>query len=176
MSGKRSQLRIDAQVRHGVRTVRMRSLQTRQRRAYLAERVIHLRELVRRDVAAVLLLRHEIVENLAREAEMCYACMAHVTDYDVWHVEEEPVTVAMVVERLLANIDVSKQAIANLVPKLPADRHCACEHALRDAVITNPAAIPDRMKRDLAPLIGKYLPAAPAKKSNAKKAARKKPR
>ena len=42
--------------------------------------------------------------NLAREAEICYACMAHVTDYDVWHVEEEPVTVTMVIERLLANV------------------------------------------------------------------------
>ena len=112
--------------------------------------------------------------NLAREAEMCYACMAHVTDYDVWHVEEDPVTVAMVVERLLANIDVSKQAIANLVPTLTAERHCACEQALRDAVITNPAVIPARVKRDLAPLIGKYLPVAPVKKSSAKKTARKK--
>ncbi len=114
--------------------------------------------------------------NLAREAEMCYACMAHVTDYDVWHVEEDPVTVAMVVERLLANIDVSKRAIANLVLKLPAERQCECEHALRDAVITNPAAIPDRVKRDLAPIIGKYIPAAPAKKPRVKKAARRKTR
>jgi 5'-methylthioadenosine phosphorylase len=68
--------------------------------------------------------------NLAREAEICYCCMAHVTDYDVWHVEEEPVTVAMVIERLLANVDVSKRAIVNLIPTLPAERHCACEHAL----------------------------------------------
>ncbi|NTU66134.1 MAG: S-methyl-5'-thioadenosine phosphorylase, partial [Chloroflexi bacterium] len=59
--------------------------------------------------------------NLAREAEMCYCCMAHVTDYDVWHVEEEPVTVTMVIERLLANVDVSKQAIVNLLPALPAE-------------------------------------------------------
>ncbi len=114
--------------------------------------------------------------NLAREAEMCYACMAHVTDYDVWHVEEEPVTVAMVVERLLANVDVSKQAIANLIPTLPVERQCECEHALRDALITDRAAIPDRVKRDLAPLIGRYVPAAPARKSSAKKTARKKTR
>ncbi len=113
--------------------------------------------------------------NLAREAEICYCCMAHVTDYDVWHVEEEPVTVAMVVERLLANVDVSKQAIVNLIPTLPDGRHCACEHALSDALITDRAVIPDRVKRDLAPIIGKYLPAAPAKKA-AKKAARRKPR
>ncbi len=107
--------------------------------------------------------------NLAREAEICYACMAHVTDYDVWHVEEEPVTVAMVIERLLANIDVSKQAIVNLVPTLPAARTCECEHALRDALITNRAVISDRLKQELAPLIGKYVPAPAAKKSTAKK-------
>ena len=60
--------------------------------------------------------------------------------------------------------------------KLPAERQCECGHALRDAVITNPAAIPDRVKRDLAPLIGKYIPAAPAKKPRVKKAARRKTR
>lgn len=113
--------------------------------------------------------------NLAREAEICYCCMAHVTDYDVWHVEEEPVTVAMVIERLLANVDVSKQAIVNLIPTLPAERHCACEHALGDALITDRTVIPDRVKRDLAPIIGKYIPAALAKKT-AKKAARQKTR
>jgi 5'-methylthioadenosine phosphorylase len=100
--------------------------------------------------------------------------MAHVTDYDVWHVEEEPVTVVMVIERLLANVDVSKQAITNLVATLPAERLCECEHALRDALITNRNVIPNRVKRDLAPIIGKYLPAASPKKSSVKKAARRK--
>jgi 5'-methylthioadenosine phosphorylase len=114
--------------------------------------------------------------NLAREAEMCYCCMAHVTDFDVWHVEEEPVTVTMVVERLLANVDVSKQAIANLIPTLPAGRYCECEHALRDALITDRAVISNRVKRDLAPLIGKYIPATLAKKSSTKQTARKKTR
>jgi 5'-methylthioadenosine phosphorylase len=114
--------------------------------------------------------------NLAREAEMCYCCMAHVTDYDVWHVEEEPVTVTMVIERLLANVDVSKQAIVNLIPTLPVERRCACEHALSDALITDRAVIPDQVKRDLAPIIGKYVPAAPAKKPSVKKAARQRTR
>jgi 5'-methylthioadenosine phosphorylase len=112
--------------------------------------------------------------NLAREAEMCYACMAHVTDYDVWHVEEDPVTVTMVIERLLANVEVSKQAIVNLVPTLPAERECECEHALRDALITDRAVITDRIKRDLAPIIGKYIPMAPAPKARLKQANAKK--
>jgi len=116
--------------------------------------------------------------NLAREAEICYACMAHVTDYDVWHVEEAPVTVTMVIERLLANVEVGKQALLNLIPALPAERHCACAHALDSALITNPAAIPEKVKRDLAPLIGKYVPATArrtaARKSTAKKLTAKK--
>lgn len=93
--------------------------------------------------------------NLAREAEICYACMAHVTDYDVWH--EEPVTVAMVIERLLANVETSKQAIVNLVPALPAERHCECASALSTAIITHRDAIPKRVIRDLQPIVGKYL-------------------
>ncbi len=111
--------------------------------------------------------------NLAREAEICYVCMAHVTDYDVWH--EELVSVALVVERLLANVEVTKQAIANLVPALPADRACDCQHALRDAIITQRAVIPNQLKRDLAPLIGKYVEMPPAKRKTSKtRAARKK--
>ena len=114
--------------------------------------------------------------NLAREAEICYACMAHVTDYDVWHVEEEPVTVAIVIERLLANIDVSKQAIANLIPTLPGERSCECQYALRDAVITNRKVISDQVKHDLAPIIGKYIPAQSVRKSSTKTRARKRTR
>jgi 5'-methylthioadenosine phosphorylase len=95
--------------------------------------------------------------QLAREAEICYATMAHVTDYDVWHETEETVTVEAVVKNLLANAEVAKQAIQNLVPMLPEKRTCACQHALREAIITNPDAIPEQAKKDLGLLIGKYL-------------------
>jgi 5'-methylthioadenosine phosphorylase len=95
--------------------------------------------------------------QLAREAEICYATMAHVTDYDVWHETEESVTVEAVVKNLLANAEVAKQAIQNLVPMLPEKRTCDCQHALREAIITNPDAIPEQVKKDLGPLIGKYL-------------------
>ena len=110
--------------------------------------------------------------NLAREAEICYACMAHVTDYDVWHESEEAVSVSMVIERLLANIEVSKQAIANLAPALPEERHCDCANALQSAIITQPDAIPNKVKRDLAPIVGKYL-GTPARKSKRKTKAKK---
>jgi 5'-methylthioadenosine phosphorylase len=95
--------------------------------------------------------------QLAREAEICYASMAHVTDYDVWHETEETVTVEAVIKVLLANAELAKEAIQELVPALPEARTCDCQHALRDAIITNRGVVPEELKKDLAILIGKYL-------------------
>jgi 5'-methylthioadenosine phosphorylase len=95
--------------------------------------------------------------QLAREAEMCYATMAHVTDYDVWHEVEEGVTVEAIVQNLMANAKITKQAIEILAETLPEEHDCTCHHALRDAIITNPDVIPEQTRRDLHLLIGKYL-------------------
>jgi 5'-methylthioadenosine phosphorylase len=97
--------------------------------------------------------------KLAREAEICYACMAHVTDYDVWHASEEPVTVAMLIENLQANAAVTKEALAFLAPMVAAhaERRCKCATALGSALITNPASVPTELKKDLRLLVGKYL-------------------
>jgi len=94
---------------------------------------------------------------LAREAEICYAAMAHVTDYDVWHETEEPVTVAMLIENLMANAALTKKAIQHLVSTIPQERACECATALSKAVITQPDLIPEKVKKDLDLLIGKYL-------------------
>lgn len=94
---------------------------------------------------------------LAREAEMCYAVMAHVTDYDVWHISEEPVTVEMVVQTLMRNTDLAREAIRNLVRDLTPDRPCGCGHALADALITSPEAIPAAARKRLSLLIDKYF-------------------
>jgi 5'-methylthioadenosine phosphorylase len=94
---------------------------------------------------------------LAREAEMCYAVMAHVTDYDVWHVSEAPVTVEMVIQILNRNTTVAQQAIRNLVRSLPVKRACNCGRALADALITNPAVIPAETRQKLNLLVKKYL-------------------
>jgi 5'-methylthioadenosine phosphorylase len=94
---------------------------------------------------------------LAREAEMCYAVMAHVTDYDVWHVSEAPVTVEMVIQILNKNTAVAQQAIRNLVHSLPNERACKCGSALADALITNPAVIPVGTRQKLDLLVRKYL-------------------
>ena len=95
--------------------------------------------------------------QLAREAEMCYATMAHVTDYDVWHETEEPVTVEAIVQNLMANAAIARQAIQNLVALLPAEFDCPCQHALRDAIITRPEYVPEHVRRNLELLVGKYL-------------------
>lgn len=95
--------------------------------------------------------------KLAREAEICYATVATVTDYDVWRPGHESVTVEMVVKNLLRNAEVAKAIVRNAVKGIPPQRECACGHALKDAIITAPQRIPDRTKRDLAPLIGAYV-------------------
>ncbi len=95
--------------------------------------------------------------QLAREAEICYATMAHVTDYDVWHEEEEAVNVEMLIANLMANAALSKQAIAALVPLLSDERPCDCGHALAAAFITQRDLIPQAKIEQLGPIVAKYL-------------------
>lgn len=95
---------------------------------------------------------------LAREAEMCYATMAHVTDYDVWHQSEEPVSVEAVIAVLNRNTQAAQQAILHLAKTLEHERACECAHALASALITNPAMIPVETRQRLDLLVGKYLP------------------
>jgi 5'-methylthioadenosine phosphorylase len=95
--------------------------------------------------------------KLAREAEICYATLALVTDYDVWHSTEEDVSVEAVVAVLLQNVATARAILRSAVPHIPLERTCRCAHALRDAIITAPDRIPAQAKRDLAPLIGRYV-------------------
>lgn len=94
---------------------------------------------------------------LAREAEMCYAVMAHVTDYDCWHVSEEPVTVEMVIEILNRNTEIAQQAVKDLIRILPWERTCDCQNALASALITDPKVIPLETRQRLELLVEKYL-------------------
>jgi 5'-methylthioadenosine phosphorylase len=95
--------------------------------------------------------------KLAREAEICYTTIALVTDYDCWHPEHDLVTVEMIVANLVQNARMAQQVIAGAVSMLPFDRGCECATALKHAIITRPDAVPAEVKRDLAPLVGKYL-------------------
>jgi 5'-methylthioadenosine phosphorylase len=94
---------------------------------------------------------------LAREAEMCYAVMAHVTDYDVWHVSVAPVTVEAVVETLKKNTRLAQDAIRILLQRLSHDRNCSCEAALAGTLITRPDAMSPATLRKLQPIIKKYV-------------------
>jgi 5'-methylthioadenosine phosphorylase len=95
--------------------------------------------------------------RLAREAEICYATLAFVTDYDCWHHSEESVTVEMVVANLQQSAELAKNIVKTVVGQVPRQRNCACAMALKDAIITSPEQIPAYLKKDLALLIGKYL-------------------
>ena len=94
---------------------------------------------------------------LAREAEICYATMAHVTDYDVWHVSEAPVTVEMVIQTLNKNTTIAQEAVRLLARQLKHARDCDCEHALATALITHKEVIPAETRQKLDLLVHKYL-------------------
>ena len=94
---------------------------------------------------------------LAREAEMCYTTMAHVTDYDVWHVSKEPVTVEMVVQTLMKNVTLAQETIKQMVTRIDPKKSCGCENALKNALITNPDYINQEAREKYDLLIGKYL-------------------
>jgi len=94
---------------------------------------------------------------LAREAEICYAVMAHVTDYDVWHVSEEPVTVERVIAVLDKNTEIAQQAIRNMAEMTKSSQDCECNKALATALITDPNTIPPKTRNKLDLLVNKYL-------------------
>lgn len=97
---------------------------------------------------------------LAREAEMCYAVMAHVTDYDVWHQTAQAVTVEMVFKQFQANVAMAQRAIMNVVNEMAADdRPCTCQDALATAIATNREKITPEIITKLKPIIGRYFEA-----------------
>ena len=95
--------------------------------------------------------------KLAREAEICYATLALVTDYDCWHEGHESVSVDMVVANLLKNALMAQRVVSEAVSHLPVPRTCECATALASAIITRPEAIPEQTKKELAPIVGKYV-------------------
>ncbi len=94
---------------------------------------------------------------LAREAEMCYATMAHVTDYDVWHISEEPVSVEMVINTLNKNLEIAQESIIELTKTPLEDADCNCQNALASSIITHPNSITSEMKKKLSILVEKYI-------------------
>jgi len=95
--------------------------------------------------------------KLAREAEMCFSSLSAVTDYDCWRSSEEEVTVDMVIKNLLHNVENSKMILKKMIKTIPEKRSCPCCSALKDAIVTDRAYVPPKLKKDLKIIIGKYI-------------------
>lgn len=95
--------------------------------------------------------------RLAREAEICYATMAFATDYDCWHQEAGDVSIGDVLRILAQSVRTAKSTIRKAIQSLPEKRECLCATALKHALITSKKLIPEKTKKDLEPIIGKYL-------------------
>jgi 5'-methylthioadenosine phosphorylase len=116
-------------------------------------------ELYRSWGAAVIGMTNLPEAKLAREAELPYASLAMVTDYDCWHQTEEAVSVEAVIRVLQQNVRTAREVIRALCPHLPDASKSPTASALQNAILTAPDHVPDATRRALAPLIGKYLPA-----------------
>lgn len=95
--------------------------------------------------------------KLAREAEVCYATLALVTDYDCWHQSESPVTVDIIIDTLNKNIHRAKEIIKSSINEIAGRKECVCRQSLKDAIVTSHKIIPAETKRVLLPVIGKYI-------------------
>jgi len=95
--------------------------------------------------------------KLAREAEICYATIAMVTDYDCWHPQHDKVTVDMIIKNMIKNTANVKIILEKAIPRIPLERHCPCQNALKDAIITDKKYIPKKTREKLNLIIGKYL-------------------
>jgi len=93
----------------------------------------------------------------AREAEIAYATIAMITDYDSWKTDEAHVTVEMVIDNLRRNADMAKAIIAKTVPQIPATPFWPCHDSLRNAIMTDKKVWPAKTKQELKPLLAKYL-------------------
>ena len=96
--------------------------------------------------------------KLAREAEICYATLALVTDYDTWHERHDPVSAEMIVKQLNRNVETARGIVASALSSIGPARDCPCASALASALVTSPDLVPDDTKRDLEPIIGRYMP------------------
>jgi 5'-methylthioadenosine phosphorylase len=95
--------------------------------------------------------------KLAREAEICYVTIAMVTDYDCWHEEHDAVEVTDIIRVLQQNAANACQVIARAVKTMPAERTCKCGSALKHALITDKALVPQTTIQKLEPIVGKYF-------------------
>jgi len=96
--------------------------------------------------------------KLSREAEICYAALALVTDYDCWRGDEFEVSVETVLQNSNINVSHAKKILQTMVPRIPERRDCSCATALEKAIMTDVHAIPKETRKKLGILVNKYLP------------------
>ncbi|MEX1253598.1 MAG: S-methyl-5'-thioadenosine phosphorylase [Dehalococcoidia bacterium] len=101
--------------------------------------------------------------KLAREAEICYATLALVTDYDTWHDDHDPVSADLIIQNLGRNVETARRVVAQAVRALPAARDCQCASALATALVTAPELVPEETKRRLGPIVSRYMPVGAAR-------------
>ena len=116
-------------------------------------------ELYRRWGMDIIGMTNMVEAKLAREAEIAYASLCSVTDYDCWHPDHDQVTVQMIIENLTQNVSNAKKILRLAVPRLGAIASFEAQSALQHAIITNPEIIPAALRQSLQPIIGKYIPA-----------------
>jgi len=114
-------------------------------------------EVYRKMGATVIGMTNMPEARLAREAEICYATLALVTDYDCWHLSEEAVTVEALLGCLRGNAETARRVIAQTVETMPSERGCPCGRALESAIITERSAIPASTLERLRPIVGRHL-------------------
>jgi 5'-methylthioadenosine phosphorylase len=95
--------------------------------------------------------------KLAREAEICYAMLACVTDYDCWHQTEETVSTDLILQNVLRNAEVSKRVIRAVVARTTEARECDCANALANALITQPEQVSESVRMRMRPIFGRYF-------------------
>jgi 5'-methylthioadenosine phosphorylase len=95
--------------------------------------------------------------KLAREAELCYATIAMITDFDCWHPEHESVTAAQIIATLVQNAENAQKVLREAVRAMPEERSCKCGTALKHALVTDMKLVPKATKKKLAAIIGKYI-------------------
>jgi 5'-methylthioadenosine phosphorylase len=95
--------------------------------------------------------------KLAREAEICYATIAMITDFDCWHPEHESVTASQIIATLVQNAENAQRVLREAVGAMPVERHCKCGAALKHALVTDMKLVPKATKKKLEAIIGKYI-------------------
>jgi 5'-methylthioadenosine phosphorylase len=95
--------------------------------------------------------------KLAREAEICYATIAMITDFDCWHPEHESVTASQIIATLVQNAENAQRVLREAVRAMPDERSCKCGAALKHALVTDMKLVPKATKKKLEAIIGKYI-------------------